>query len=815
MRDFPGLHADRVLGPHRDSGVPRGRDGGRALQPDPRRERWYGAFHLRGDRGNGAARPRALRRGGAHGDSLGGRLLLLHGDRDRRGRLHGRGDLRRPGVPRGHDHALDTAGRLGGDGLQPGAHGGRRNGSLRLHPRLGVASVGSRREPGRSALRHADAEWNVLVRRHRDGRQRLSGPGQLLARRHGRAADDHEPATFTGSGGWLHPFDRGNGVRRGRYDLRERGGLPGDVRVAHPRDGCASRLGDSGERRDHGDGDESRADGRDVEPREPDVLHRAGGAGQSDDPSSRQPDGAVDGNRLPRRELAAARERADPHFVRVPDQRRRLHERRRHERGGGAAREQRSDHAPRAREMQRVRDRPRGFQPDLLPRAARGRLHLLVRARRGPGHFHRHELATGDELALDLRRRDDLDPPVADAHVHDRRCPPGRTDRIERVGLEHEDQGSDGVRRHFGRGRCHELRARLRDVRRRALDAAGGFRLSGRAGLAARLGRFRGRNRRLSEVPRAGRPRRAGTAALDPRWRDRRQRRRRLRPRRALHARARFGAPDRSHPPPASGRRKQEEQARMTRRRALREWTAVSTVVALLLTCSPPAARAQLESAQMPEAPIEIAHDPLACMTPVLAPEVDAGVTPATDYEKGYVYFRAAGTDDYYYVKMEGPPTTLAGVLPRPLPETKAVDYFLRAYDLRQASKRKGDWTPPVVPGTTCKAKGVVVGPQGAGLTVGLMREGQNPHPPGFDKRDIARVILVTGAIVTIAQALKTGGASSGGASAGAASAGAAGGLSTVAIVAGAAAVAGAGIAIASANDDEPNPTSTPPPTST
>ena len=252
----------------------------------------------------------------------------------------------------------------------------------------------------------------------------------------------------------------------------------------------------------------------------------------------------------------------------------------------------------------------------------------------------------------------------------------------------------------------------------------------------------------------------------------------------------------------------------MTRRRALREWTAVSTAAALLLTFSPPAARAQLETAQMPEAPIEIAHDPLACMTPVLAPEVDAGVTPPTDYEKGYVYFRASGTEDYYYVKMEGPPTTLAGVLPRPLPETKAVDYYLRAYDLRQASKRKGDWTPPVVPGTTCKAKGVVVGPQGAGLTVGLMREGQNPHPPGFNKRDIAKVILVTGAIVTIAEALKTGGASSG-AGGGAASAGAAGGLSTVAIVAGAAAVAGAGIAIASANDDDPNPTNTPTPTST
>lgn len=249
-----------------------------------------------------------------------------------------------------------------------------------------------------------------------------------------------------------------------------------------------------------------------------------------------------------------------------------------------------------------------------------------------------------------------------------------------------------------------------------------------------------------------------------------------------------------------------------------RSSVAVATALALLLTGSPLAARTQLEPPSSPEAPIEIAHDPLACMTPILAPEVDAGVTPEADYEKGYVYFRAAGTEDYYYVKMEGPPATLAGVLPRPLPETKAVDYFLRAYDLRQASRRKGDWTPPVVPGTTCRAKGVVVGPSGAGLTVGLTRQGQNPEPPGFNKRDIAKVILVTGAIVTLAEALKSGGASTGGAGAGAGAAG--GGLSTAAIVAGGAALAGAGIAIASANDDDPatrtpTPTSTPTPTPT
>ena len=247
-----------------------------------------------------------------------------------------------------------------------------------------------------------------------------------------------------------------------------------------------------------------------------------------------------------------------------------------------------------------------------------------------------------------------------------------------------------------------------------------------------------------------------------------------------------------------------------------RESVALSTAVALLLTCSPLAARTQLATSQT-EAPIDIAHDPLACMTPVLAPEVEAGVTPEADYEKGYVYFRAAGTEDYYYAKMDGPPATLAAILPRPLPETRAVDYFLRAYDLREASKRKGDWTPPVVPGTTCKSKGKVVGASGAGLTIGLTRENQQPYPPGFNKKDIAKIILVSGAIVAIAEALKSAGASSGGGStAGAGGAGSAGGLSTGVIVAGGAALAGAAIAVAaSQNSDDPTRTPTPNPTPT
>lgn len=236
--------------------------------------------------------------------------------------------------------------------------------------------------------------------------------------------------------------------------------------------------------------------------------------------------------------------------------------------------------------------------------------------------------------------------------------------------------------------------------------------------------------------------------------------------------------------------------------------TALVTAGALSLVGSPLAARTQT-AASAPESPIEIAHDPLACMTPVVAPEVDAGVTPGQDYDRGYVYFRAAGTEDYYYARMDGPPATLAAILPRPLPETRAVDYFLRAYDVSQASKRKGDWTPPVVPGTTCRSKGLAVGPAGAGLTIGLTREGQNPYPPGFNRKDIVKIILFSGAVVSVAEALKASKA------AGSSSGGSGGGISTGVAVAGGVAAAAAVVAVASSGSNDRNPTSTPIPTVT
>jgi hypothetical protein len=247
---------------------------------------------------------------------------------------------------------------------------------------------------------------------------------------------------------------------------------------------------------------------------------------------------------------------------------------------------------------------------------------------------------------------------------------------------------------------------------------------------------------------------------------------------------------------------------------SFRKGTALVTAVAFAWALGLGAGSVSGAAPPAAESPLQIDHDPLKCVNTDYAPKVDAAVAPGRDLDKGYVYFRAAGTEDFYYAVMKGAPENLEGVLPRPLPETRAIDYKIRATDVQSLAKEKGEFTPPVVPGNACKVEGAPVGPGGAKLTIGLTREGQNPVPPGFNRKDIAFVILATGAIVTLASLSAGGGAASG-----AGAAVAKGGISKGAIIAGGgAAAAGAAIAIANSGSKAtatPLPTATPVPTPT
>ncbi len=208
---------------------------------------------------------------------------------------------------------------------------------------------------------------------------------------------------------------------------------------------------------------------------------------------------------------------------------------------------------------------------------------------------------------------------------------------------------------------------------------------------------------------------------------------------------------------------------------------------------------------------LSIAHDPLKCLSTEARPLVDARVLPGKEMEQSFVYFRATGTEDFYYVLMQ-PKTAedFVGELPRPMPTIKGIDYYVQALDLQSLPKKTPEYAPPVTDKTVCRDERTataVVTPATPrpGLTVGLTKAGQNPVPAGFNKEDIAKVILVTGAVVSLSTAISSGT----GAAAGAAAA--TGGLSTGAIVgiaAGAVAI-GVGVAVA-ANNDSTKPNTAP-----
>ena len=213
------------------------------------------------------------------------------------------------------------------------------------------------------------------------------------------------------------------------------------------------------------------------------------------------------------------------------------------------------------------------------------------------------------------------------------------------------------------------------------------------------------------------------------------------------------------------------------------------------------------------ESHVRIEHDPLTCVTTVVRPLVEAKMMPGPELAKGYVYFRKTGTPYFYYARMSGTPPEQQAKLPRPLPETKTVDYYVQATDKASLSRKTRNYVPPVMSADACTSKGAPVLPKEEGLTIGMTDAKAPPIPEGFNKDDIAKIILVTGAIVTVAVALQltSGGAAaagagaaggtagtSTGAGAGAGGAAGGGGISSGALIAGGVVVAaGVGIGVA------------------
>ena len=80
-----------------------------------------------------------------------------------------------------------------------------------------------------------------------------------------------------------------------------------------------------------------------------------------------------------------------------------------------------------------------------------------------------------------------------------------------------------------------------------------------------------------------------------------------------------------------------------------------------------------------PATSTEIVHDPIGCLVAGQFPLVDAQINPAASVARARVYFKAAGSEDWYYVEMTPAEAGFVGKLPRPKIEASPITYYVQA----------------------------------------------------------------------------------------------------------------------------------------
>ena len=141
-----------------------------------------------------------------------------------------------------------------------------------------------------------------------------------------------------------------------------------------------------------------------------------------------------------------------------------------------------------------------------------------------------------------------------------------------------------------------------------------------------------------------------------------------------------------------------------------------------------------LAAAPLAAESVQIEHDHVSCLVAGKYPEIQACFDPAESVARARVYFRAAGTQDWFYVDMSREATCFLGVLPRPSGSIEHVDYYVSATDREFVEARTVDYAPLVVEresdcdGAVARYLGsasVVVGTlSGAGVPAGFVGGG-------------------------------------------------------------------------------------------
>ena len=186
-------------------------------------------------------------------------------------------------------------------------------------------------------------------------------------------------------------------------------------------------------------------------------------------------------------------------------------------------------------------------------------------------------------------------------------------------------------------------------------------------------------------------------------------------------------------------------------------------------------------------------HAALNCMNTEDFPVVEAVFEPGElgALRKAHVYFKAGQTEEWYFVEMEpGGESRLQATLPRPLPETDRVDYYLFFLSGTFAMSQSEEFSVSVSE-TGCGTIRRAATTSPVSLTLRATVANQTPVPAGFSPQGISGLVTTAGNTVTVGSAVG-GGAASGGVS----------GV-TVGVVAGGGAAAAAAVVVTKGSDGE------------
>ncbi len=128
--------------------------------------------------------------------------------------------------------------------------------------------------------------------------------------------------------------------------------------------------------------------------------------------------------------------------------------------------------------------------------------------------------------------------------------------------------------------------------------------------------------------------------------------------------------------------------------------------------------------------PPRVELEPRACADPQARPRVCAQAVDDHGVARVRALFRAAGTRDFWATEMTFDGARYCAWLPRPLPRTRAVDYYVEAFDDEFEISRTRTETLPLRAGCPDpEPQGTAPGPAVVEPTV----NGQPPLPSGVD----------------------------------------------------------------------------------